>query len=64
MQIAVCRRSVGSGRAFSIAGIDDEIATSGYGITPLAHDATTPREFVSDQVNERRRARARRSLEV
>jgi hypothetical protein len=28
MQIAVCRRSEGSGRAFSIAGIDDEIATT------------------------------------
>jgi len=57
---------VGSGRAFSIAGIDDEIATSGYGNweNVLAHDATTPREFVSDQVDERRRARASRSLEV
>jgi hypothetical protein len=30
-------------------------------INVLAHDATTPREFVSDQVDERRRARAIRA---
>ena len=49
--------------AFSIAGIDDD-RDERITINVLAHDATTPREFVSDQVDERRRARASRSLEV
>jgi hypothetical protein len=51
---------VGSGRAFSIAGIDDD-RDERITINVLAHDATTPREFVSDQVDERRRARAIRA---